>query len=262
MLTKRGYSAFDGVAGRGRQHGRRIHIIQLLRDSKKPLTVEAVAAHVGVTVASARYQLEALVDAGFAVRHTEDRSTPGRPRAVYSDRMPDFAHERGQGYRLLVTQLGTAIGKSGHDCAAWMHEVGSEWGRTQPATHPQSQSETDILARLLDVMQAMAFAPDDADGQPSHITLHHCPFMTAAIGHPHAFCQLHAGMINGFLQEAGSEYSLVHLRTAPPEHRCRGLLRKTEPPDQVELDVVTSPKLAHYMAEPDRETIEPGPDDM
>ena len=61
----------------------RADVLDMLRAADGPLGVREVAQRMGLHPNTARFHLEALVEAGLAVRETEDRETPGRPRIGY-----------------------------------------------------------------------------------------------------------------------------------------------------------------------------------
>ena len=61
----------------------RADVLDMLRAADGPLGVREVAQRMGLHPNTARFHLEALADAGLAVRETQDRDTPGRPRIGY-----------------------------------------------------------------------------------------------------------------------------------------------------------------------------------
>ena len=61
----------------------RADVLDMLRAADGPLGVREVAQRMGLHPNTARFHLEALTEAGLAVRETEDRETPGRPRIGY-----------------------------------------------------------------------------------------------------------------------------------------------------------------------------------
>jgi hypothetical protein len=72
----------------------------MLRTADGPLGVREVAQRMGC-IRTRRFHLEGLVEAGLAVRETEDREVPGRPR------LPALAHRRhaGYGWSAPITRL-------------------------------------------------------------------------------------------------------------------------------------------------------------
>ncbi|MDR3107081.1 MAG: helix-turn-helix domain-containing protein [Bifidobacteriaceae bacterium] len=232
----------DGTTGRTARGGRRTHIIQLLRDSRSPLSVDQVAESTGIHINTARFHLESLVDSGLAERQTEARTQPGRPKVVYRGTLPNQTHERAQGYRLLAEMLTTAVAQSDPNAAQWMYQVGQEWGRyltTRPAPFEEVDEES-IDQRLVDKLDALWFAPElvERDSQPPCLMLHNCPFLAAAERYPEVVCQLHAGMINGSLDEMRSAYRLVGLQPQIEPLLCLGELGPAPevPLKQVPLD--------------------------
>ena len=59
----------------------RASVLDMLLAADAPLGVREVAQQMGLHPNTARFHLEALVDAGLAVREAEERDTPGRPRS-------------------------------------------------------------------------------------------------------------------------------------------------------------------------------------
>ena len=228
MTASKPVSVSDGTTGRDAQGGRRTHIIQILRDSREPLSVQDVAKRVSIHVNTARFHLESLVEAGLAERQTEARSTPGRPKIVYAGTLPNQTHERAMGYRLLSEILTTAIAKSDPEAGPWLYQVGREWGRyltTRPAPF-EDITDAEIGQRLVDKLDALWFAPElNANpDSPPQLSLHNCPFYDSAKRYPQVVCLLHAGMINGSLEEMGSTLRLVKLFPQVETHKCMGEL--------------------------------------
>ena len=57
----------------------RADVLDMLRAADGPLGVREVAQRMGLHPNTARFHLEALVEAGLAVRETEDRESPAGP---------------------------------------------------------------------------------------------------------------------------------------------------------------------------------------
>ncbi|MDR0784062.1 MAG: helix-turn-helix domain-containing protein [Propionibacteriaceae bacterium] len=229
MGVRVNHPVYDGTTGRGGHGGRRTHIIRLLRDAREPLTVDQVAKRVDLPVNTVRTHLEALVDAGMAVRATQTRSTPGRPKVAYRGVLPNQTHERAHGFRLLSEILAASITMANPECTEWMYQVGAEWGRClmSRAPHVAPEDEDEIVERLIDKLDALWFAPELSPDAPAILCLYNCPFGDSTKRHPETVCQLHAGMINGALEEMGSSFRMVYLRAHQPGHRCEGQLGRT-----------------------------------
>ena len=236
------HPVFDGTTGRGDYGGRRTHIIRLLRDAKDALTVDQVASKVGLPPSAVRYHLESLADAGLASREAQARTTPGRPKVAYRGVLPNQTHEREQGFRLLAETIAVAIASSNAGAGEWMYRVGRDWGRQLMGRTPNDHLDDEaIVARLIDKLDALWFAPELVDGESPKLILFNCPFLDSTRRYPQVICQLHAGMINGALEEMSSNYRLCHL-TIQAGHRCDGRLTRTPTRlTKVPLDVIRRP---------------------
>src|SRR5215469_15666608 len=85
----------------------RADVLDMLRAADGPLGVRDIANRMRLHQNTARFHLEALVEAGLAVRETEDREAPGRPRIGYRSVSGGPAGRRR--YRLLAEMLTTMI---------------------------------------------------------------------------------------------------------------------------------------------------------
>ena len=252
MPARRQPSNYDGTTGRSDHGGRRTHIIQILRDSREPLSVAQIAEKVGIHLNTARFHLQSLVDAGMATREVEAHDGPGRPKVVYTGTLPNQTHEQAQGFRLLSEILTTAIAQRHPDAGPWLYQVGREWGSYLTTKVPPfaTVDELEITTRLVDKLDALWFAPElkqDAKGNLS-LVLHNCPFADTARRCPAVVCQLHAGMINGSLAEMRSKHRLIDLYPLAAAHQCVGEIKDAPEvePTQVTLHLPESipPALA------------------
>ncbi len=228
MAAKVEHSVFDGTTGRSEHGGKRTHIIQILRDTKEPLSVNDVAQKVGVHVSTARFHLESLVDAGLAIRKTQGRDTPGRPWVGYLGTLPNQTHERAHGYLLLSEILTNTIAET-EQSANWLYEAGKKWGRSMATSSSPAQSvdEAEVCRQLIDKLDALWFAPELTPEDTPKLLLHNCPFFDAVQRHHSAVCKMHAGMINGCLEEMCSGLRLTTLHPQIDHHLCRGEFSQT-----------------------------------
>lgn len=262
-----GRFGFDGTTGRSDYGGRRTHIIQLLRDTRKPLSVSEVADAVGIHINTARFHLESLVDAGLAQRSAQPRSTPGRPRVLYVGTLPNQTHERAQGFRLLAETLTQTVCASVPDPHRTMYTVGVEWGRKLAEfTADIPESEEDRIALLLSKLEALWFAPElvskgastlgafredgpeltsevtaALDSAGSAVVFHHCPFVSVTADATSAVCSLHAGLMNGLLDEMGSTQRTLAIHPWLGEHQCLAPLVSSSKDGTDVLPVVVAP---------------------
>ena len=222
------FPVFDGTTGGSEHAGRRTHIIRILRDTKEPLTVEQVAKRVGLPPNTARFHLESLVDAGFAIRETQSRTTPGRPKVAYKGTLPTQTHERAQGFRLLSEVMAVTVAQANGGASEWMYKVGAEWGRILATRGDPSQpvDEPKVFEKLIDKLDALWYSPEITDMDPPKVTMHNCPFWESVRRYS-VMCQLHTGMINGCLEEMRSGYRLTRVKAQDPSHKCEACFSKT-----------------------------------
>ena len=220
----------DGTTGGSARRGRRTHIIQVLRDSKTPMSAVQVGQAVGIHQNSARYHLESLVESGLAGRQTKVTNRRGRRQVLYTGVLPNQAHERAQGYRLLSQILTGLIVAKCPDVGANLYDVGLEWGGylTSRPLPFETLAEDEIDRRVMDKLDALWFAPELLASPRPHMVLHNCPFAETVAAYPGLVCQLHVGMINGSLAELRSPQRVVELQPSLEDHRCRAWLGAAE----------------------------------
>jgi len=240
----------DGTTGGSARGGRRTHIIQILRDSKTPLSVVQVADAVGVHPNTARFHLESLVESGLAGRQTEVTTRRGRRQVLYTGVLPNQAHERAQGYRLLSQILTGMILAKYPDAADDLYGVGLEWGGylTSRPLPFETLAEDEIDRRVMDKLDALWFAPELLASPRPHMVLHNCPFAETVAAYPGLVCQLHVGMINGSLAELRSPQRVVELQPSLDDHRCRAWLGAAEELGDGPVGIVAAPSGPDYEA--------------
>lgn len=213
------------------EHGvRRNRVISLLNKASRPLPVDVIAQYVGVHVNTARFHLEALVDAGLATRQAEVRPQPGRRRVLYSGAEAAPHHQPAEDYRLLTVILTAAIAAHYPDTGGRMYEVGKEWGHyltTRPAPY-EVVDEAEIENRILDKFESLWFSPEFGSGANPHLRVRNCPFMESAQRAPDVVCQLHCGIINGALEEMGSRRQIVEMDICIEPDLCHARLARTD----------------------------------
>ncbi|HEX9031450.1 MAG TPA: helix-turn-helix domain-containing protein, partial [Streptosporangiaceae bacterium] len=180
----------------------RADVLDMLRAADGPLGVRDVAQQMGLHQNTARFHLEALVEAGLAVRGTEEREAPGRPRIGYRAAADGPAGHRR--YRLLAEMLTSLITATMPDPGRAAEEAGREWGAYLTEQPPPYERPTaaDAIAKLTACMEALGFAPQGGDGSGSgqyRLRLGRCPFREVAQHHQDVICALHLGLMRGAL---------------------------------------------------------------
>jgi predicted ArsR family transcriptional regulator len=173
----------------------RARLLERLRDVEAPQPVDALAAHLDLHPNTVRAHLDLLEDAGLVVATVERRSRPGRPRRLFAA-VPEEAEQE---HALLAAALASALEPlpDGAEIAA---SAGRSWGRVlverlEPGREPGEQACVDRIATLL---RRRGFAPAAA---PGRLVMHRCPFRELAERYPGVVCALHAGLIDGALEE-------------------------------------------------------------
>ena len=189
--------------GDGQAHGHsRGNVLNLLRAADQPVGVREIAQRTGLHQNTARFHLQALVASGLAVRETQDRETPGRPRVGYrATERPSVGPRR---FRLLAEMLASLIDAAMGEPAAAAQEAGREWGEYLTEQPPpfQRPGAPEALAKLASALAELGFAPEvvaDGDGGDYLVNLRQCPFREVAEQHQQVICGLHLGLMRGAL---------------------------------------------------------------
>ena len=181
----------------------RAHVLDLLRAAGSPAGVKDIADQAGLHPNTARFHLDALVDAGLAARAPKERTTPGRPSMAYRAVAGGETMGRRR-YRLLAEMLTSLIAGMLPKPGEAAEEAGREWGRylTEPPPPYQRLDAGKAVGRLTATMAEIGFAPEAVtDGTQYQLRLRQCPFREVAENHQDVVCQLHLGLMQGALAQ-------------------------------------------------------------
>jgi predicted ArsR family transcriptional regulator len=180
----------------------RARVLCLLREAGASLGVEDVARTSGLHRNTARFHLDALVDAGLAIRGPRPRTAPGRPSIGYQAADSDGRQAGERRYRLLAEMLTSLVAGMLPEPAAAAQEAGREWGSylaVQPPPY-QRPDAAQALRELAAILTGMGFAPEiTAEGTQRRMLLRDCPFREVAQRHQEVVCSLHLGLMQGAL---------------------------------------------------------------
>lgn len=201
-------------------------VLSLLDSAEQPLTASDVAALLGLHPNTARVHLEALVDMGRAERRLGHSGGPGRPPVLYTARR---SLDRGpRHYRLLASMLadGVAASRSPRRTALG---VGRRWGAALVTTSAGSTSDKGNrpVDRMLDMLDALDFAPDRTTPVGAEIRLRGCPFLELARERTDVVCSLHLGLMQGALDALDTPLSVTSLDPLVEPDLCVARLAKT-----------------------------------
>ena len=191
----------------------RAEVLDVLRAAGEPLAARDVAHRVDLHANTARFHLDALVEAGLAERAVEDRSRPGRPRVLYAARPEGGAAGR-RSYRLLAEILTSYMAAETPRPEQAALTAGRAWGRYLTDRRPPFR-RVDTAAAVRELVHTLAdigFAPEAVTSSGERqIRLHHCPFREAAEQHGEVVCAVHLGLMQGMLNELNAPVRAARL---------------------------------------------------
>lgn len=140
----------------------RAKVLHLLRAAGAPLGARQVADRAGLHANTARFHLDALVEAGLAARAPQTRCGPGRPSTAY--RAVEGGTSGHRRYRLLAEMLSSLIAGVMPEPGQAAAEAGREWGRyltEEPAPYRRLDADQ-AVERLTATLEEIGFAPEPA----------------------------------------------------------------------------------------------------
>jgi predicted ArsR family transcriptional regulator len=215
----------------------RADVLDMLRAADGPLGVRDVAQRTGLHPNTARFHLEGLTEAGLAVRETEEREKPGRPRVGYRATVDGPAGRRR--YRLLAEMLSSLIAGTMPQPGKAAEAAGREWGAylTEQPPPYQKLSAEDAIGKLTEVMEELGFSPQteagDGEGQ-YRLCLRQCPFREVAQHHEDVICSLHVGLMRGALDRMRAPLTADRLDPFVEPSLCVARLTERQDPGERE----------------------------
>lgn len=192
----------------------RVRLLERLRALERPRSADELAAASGLHPNTVRAHLLVLEEAELVVSTPERRGRPGRPRRLFAA-VPEEAEQE---HALLAAALASSLEPlpDGADIAA---SAGRSWGRVlverlEPGREPDEEVCVERIASLL---RRRGFAPETA---PNELVMHRCPFRELAKRYPRVVCSLHAGLIDGALEELGAPVALEGLEAWVTPSTC------------------------------------------
>ena len=212
----------------------RERVLGLLQDAGAALTSDDVAERLGIHANTARFHLASLETDGLVVRTAEERTRPGRPRALFAaaDGAPVVAY---RSYQLLAEMLSGFLRDQLPDPASASEAAGVAWGRFLAGPTPPLQrvGEDDAVEALVDRLGRVGFE-SHADSRVNdaaaerRLEIGHCPFLEVADRHRDVVCSLHLGLMRGLLEQMRAPLSAETLIPLVEPGRCVAHLRRTD----------------------------------
>lgn len=176
----------------------RLAIVEALRSAHGGFDTGTLAERLDLHPNTVRWHLGVLTDAGLVQATPEHRRARGRPTIVHRLTGEGIARGRDE-YRLLATMLTDVVAADGNG-EARAYEAGIRWGR-----HLQEGEPDAGIAELLD---REGFA---AEQHGDRLEMRRCPFYALAEDSPQVICTLHHGIVEGALDEGGSDLTVERL---------------------------------------------------
>ncbi len=195
-----------------------------LARSATPRTTADVAETLGLHVNTVRPHLERMRDVGLLTVEIESRGTVGRPQhrwALAAD-APSLGLEPPT-FPLLARLLADTAARAGATAVDAV-ESGREQGRASaPAGRPSGEG---CAAALTEELARLGFDPAVADdGDTASIAFTHCPFRELAERDPELVCNLHRGLVEGFVDATGGS-RVAAFHTLVDRDPCRMVLAR------------------------------------
>jgi predicted ArsR family transcriptional regulator len=194
----------------------RVRVVDELRGAPDGLDAHELARRLGLHPNTIRWHLAILADAGLVSSRPQARSSPGRPRTLYT--IDEGSAARHENYRLLASIL-TATLSELPDASARATEAGRAWGRylvDRPPPHVRL-TDAEAVGQVVDFLAQEGFRPTaDSD----EIRMHRCPFRELAEDGQRIVCAAHSGLISGALSELGSELEVERLDSFVEPELC------------------------------------------
>lgn len=190
----------------------RFAIFEHIARSATPVGVAELTELMGFNHNAVRQHLVKLLDADLIAETTEKRTTRGRPRLTYqarSDAFDQFQNRPGGSYQRLAAMLLDLATSS--DSA---YDVGrrSTSSIEFPNVDDLDPNHHELVGALARRLELDGFSPS-VEG--SEIRLGRCPFADLAAVEPGVVCELHRGLIDGYLERMPGTAEAV-LSLQPP----------------------------------------------
>ena len=196
--------------------GRRDLILSMLRASDVPLNVNTIAEALSVHPNTVRFHLDTLIATERVERLLGASDGPGRPPIVYRA-VHSMSRDGPSNYRLLAAMLTAHLADTADNPARTAATLGRRWGpslidRSPAAATKAPPTKTEVLTRVVDVLDDLGFEPEPHKGGTSReIRLRHCPFLDLVGDHADVICSLHLGLMQGAMAHLHSPVTVNRL---------------------------------------------------
>jgi len=186
----------------------RVRILHLVQ-SRPERTIGELCDATGLHANTVREHLQRLIEGGYVIQSTEHRTTRGRPRTLYS----------------AATGAPEASSAVAREKVAEARRRGDMMRRVfVDEKSTLGQDATYQLDALIDHLEESGFEPVIDEDQLT-VDLTPCPHAASAPEHRPMLCQVHLGLMQGVLTQAGGPIEADCVRAAANPHECTVQLR-------------------------------------
>lgn len=182
----------------------RVRILHLVQ-SQPHRTIGELCDATGLHANTVREHLQRLIDGGYVVQESEKRATRGRPRTLYSAATgaPGASSSIAQEKVIAAARRGDLLRRAIPGAAGETLE--------EAATHQ--------LDALVEHLEESGFEPLIDEGALT-VDLSPCPHAAALPQHRPVLCQVHLGLMQGVLAQAGGPLLARCVRTTDQVNDC------------------------------------------
>jgi len=194
----------------------RVRILHLLFEAsadhgRAELSIEQLCDETGLHPNTVREHLQRLREGGYVIASTERRTTRGRPRTLYS----------------AATGTPEASSPVARDKVAEAARRGDMMRSILAAgDSPLGRAATYQLDALVEHLEESGFEPV-VDEVGLTVDLTPCPHVVSRPEHRPMLCQVHLGLMQGVLAQAGGPLATACVRAAAQPEECTVQLRRT-----------------------------------
>lgn len=194
---------------------RRQAILDAIRDSPDPLSVEDVAARLASRPSTVRTDIEVLRATGALERSPLPGAGRGRPRWGYS--IADTTSP----YEVLARALAQHVsgGPTPPDVMA------EEWLGRIP-DHPRATTPDEAVAQAAASLDSLGFTVE-VNRLGDEITMTHCPY-AQLVGEFPMICDIHGALLSGILRDSGQDVEVESLSVWAREGMCVARLHRED----------------------------------
>ena len=191
-------------------------ILRLLAGRPGGCSTAQLAEVTGLHPTTVRFHLAKLVEVGLVSSTPSPQPARGRPRLIHVATAAAADEVAGAPTAELAGALVDALAASGHG-PELARAAGVAWGRELGRTERVAAKDT-LSGSLCRALDRMGFAPRQRD--TSTVALQRCPLAATARQRPEIVCAVHAGMVQGLVDQiSGHSGARVDL-TALQDDEC------------------------------------------